>query len=107
MDGDIRSRVVSLEHTAQSNTQRLTTLEAWQRQRDIDSARHDEKWSAMENRIDVRFASLEKSTDARFSGLEESNKGIQGSLTWINRLIIGTIAVGILGFLMKGGFHLP
>lgn len=96
MDGDIRSRVVSLEHTAQSNTQRLTTLQAWQRQRDIDSARHDEKWTAMEKRIDVRF-----------SGLEDSTKGIQTSLTWIVRLILGTIAVGILGLLMKNGAHLP
>lgn len=85
-DHDLRSRVVGVE-------QRLTALEVWQRQRDIESARHDEKWNAMETRIDLRF-----------SGLEKSVHSIQMSLTWINRLIIGGIITGVVGFLIKGGF---
>lgn len=85
-DGDLRGRVVNLE-------QRMTASEAWQRQRDIESARHDEKWNAMETRIDLRF-----------SGLEKSVHSIQMSLTWINRLIIGGIITGVVGFLIRGGF---
>ncbi|WP_313196448.1 hypothetical protein [Shinella zoogloeoides] len=85
-DGDLRGRVVSAE-------QRLTALEVWQRQRDIESARHDEKWNAMEARIDNRF-----------SGLEKSVHSIQASLAWINRLIIGGIIAGVIGFLIRGGF---
>ncbi len=68
-------------------------MEAWQRQRDIDSARHDEKWNAMETRIDTRF-----------SGLEKSVHDIQSSLSRINWLIIGGIVAGIVGFMIKGGF---
>lgn len=93
MDTDLLSRVVSVEHQAQSHGQRLSAIEAWQRQRDIDSARHDEKWSAMETRIDTRF-----------SGLEKSVHDIQASLSRINWLIIGGIISGIVAFLMQGGF---
>lgn len=86
MDHDLRSRVVAIE-------QRMTASEAWQRQRDIESARHDEKWNAMEARIDTRF-----------SGLEKSVHSIQTSLSRINWLIIGGIVTGVIGFLIKGGF---
>jgi hypothetical protein len=92
-DPDLRSRMVSAEHTIQGNSQRLTVIEAWQRQKDIESARHDERWGAMDARIDNRF-----------SGLEKSVHSIQASLAWINRLIIGGIVAGILGFLIRGGF---
>lgn len=85
-DLDLRSRVVGVE-------QRLTALEVWQRQRDIDSARHDEKWNAMEHRIDTRF-----------SGIESSVSDIKRVLSRINWLIIGGIATGVVGFLMRGGF---
>ena len=95
MDGDLRARVVTLEHTSAAKEQRLSALEAWQRQRDIDSARHDEKWNAMEARIDTRF-----------SGLESSVSDIKTSLSRINWLIISGIIVGIVGFLLKGGFSL-
>lgn len=92
MDGDLRSRVVSVEHRGAAHEQRLTALEAWQRQRDIDSARHDEKWNAMEARIDTRF-----------SGLESSVGDIKSALSRINWLIIGGIITGVVGFLIKGG----
>lgn len=92
-DTDLRSRMVSAEHTIQGNSQRIAALEAWQRQRDIDSARHDEKWNAMEHRIDTRF-----------SGIESSVSDIKRVLSRINWLIIGGIATGVVGFLMRGGF---
>lgn len=93
MDTDLRARVVTLEHGAAAKEQRLSNLEAWQRQRDIDSARHDEKWNAMEARIDTRF-----------SGLESSVRDIKTALSRINWLIIGGIITGVVGFLIKGGF---
>lgn len=87
-DHDLRSRVNGME-------QRLTAMEAWQRQRDIESARHDEKWNAMEMRIDTRF-----------SGLESSVSDIKSALSRINWMIIGGIVAGIVGFLIRGGFAL-
>lgn len=93
MESDLRSRMVSVEHQTQGHGQRLAALEAWQRQRDIDSARHDEKWNAMESRIDTRF-----------SGLESSVGDIKTALSRINWLIIGGIITGVIAFLFQGGF---
>lgn len=92
-DHDLRSRMVSAEHTIQGLIQRMASMETWQRQRDIDSARHDEKWNAMEARI-----------DARFSGIESSVGDIKTALSRINWLIIGGIITGVVGFLIRGGF---
>lgn len=91
-ENDLRARVVGLEHSAQSTSQRLTTLEAWQRQREIDSARNDEKWVAMEARIDTRF-----------TGLESANKSIQSTLSRINWLIIGGLVAAFMAFVVGGG----
>lgn len=93
MDHDLRSRIVSLEHKDGDKSQRLAALEDWRRQRDIESARNDEKWNAMEARIDTRF-----------SGLESSVRDIKNALSRINWLIIGGIIAGIVGFLIRGGF---
>lgn len=83
---DLRPRVVALEH-------KLAALESWQRQKDVESARHDERWIAMEIRIDNRF-----------SGLESSVRDIKTALSRINWMIIGGIVAGIVGFLIRGGF---
>lgn len=82
METDLRARVVALEQ--------------WKMQKDVESARHDEKWNAMEHRIDNRFNSLESSI-----------KDVQGSLSWINKLVIGGIITGIIAFLIQGGFSPP
>lgn len=79
MDSDLRARVVALEQ--------------WKTQKEVESARHDERWQAMESRIDTRFA-----------GLERSVSDIQTSLSRINWLIIGGIITGIMAFLVQGGF---
>lgn len=76
-DSDLRARVVALEN--------------WRVARDIESARHDEKWSNMEKRL---------------SGIEEDISGVQETLTWIMRLVIGGIIAGIIAFMLKGGFAL-
>ncbi len=94
-DSDLRSRVVGLEHATQTNNQRLAVLETWQRQRDIDRARHDEKWVAMEARIDTRF-----------SGLEYSVKGIQTTLSRIMWIVLGGIGAGFVTFVISGGLKL-
>lgn len=93
MDGDLRARIVTLEHASAAKEQRLSSIEAWQRQRDIDSARHDEKWNAMEARFDTRF-----------TGLESSVGEIKNALSRINWAIILGIIAGVVGFMIKGGF---
>lgn len=79
MQADLRARVVALEQ--------------WRVQRDMESARNDEKWKAMESRIDARFA-----------GLEKSVLDIQGTLSRINWLIIGGIVMAVVAFMIGGGF---
>lgn len=73
MQTDLRARVVALEQ--------------WRVGRDIQSARHDEKWAHMEK---------------RFADIESKINGINDSLSWITRLIIGAIVLGALGFMMSG-----
>ena len=82
MEPDLRSRVVALEQSTAANGQRLTTLESWRTQRDIDGARHDERWRHMEGKID----------------------GITKTLSRINWLLIAGIIAGFVGFMMRGGF---
>lgn len=86
---DLRSRVVALEQGSQNREARLAAVEAWRTQRDIESARHDERWSHMEKRLD---------------GIEKDIGSIQGTLTWIMRIVIGGILMGVVAFLIKGGF---
>lgn len=88
-EGDLRSRVVGLEHQGHGYGQRLTALEAWQRQKDIDSARHDERWKHM---------------DDRFNRLEAKLAGVSDTLTWIMRIVIGGILMGAVAFMLQGGF---
>lgn len=92
---DLRSRVVGLEHRVHGYDQRLSGLEVWQRQRDIESARHDEKWNAMEKRIDERF-----------SGIEKSVGDIKSVLSRLNWLIVGGIIAAVIGFIVKGGLNI-
>lgn len=89
LDSDLRSRVVSLEHTVQGNSQRLTALETWQRQSDLADARKEGEWKAMNDKIDAVGSKVDKISD---------------SLQWVVRLLIGGIIMAALGFLIKGGF---
>ncbi|MCO5164647.1 MAG: hypothetical protein M9939_26515 [Mesorhizobium sp.] len=73
--GDLRARVVALEN--------------WRVRRDIESARHDERWKHM---------------DDRFNRLEVKLSGVSDTLTWITRLIIGGIILAIVAFMVGGGF---
>jgi hypothetical protein len=87
-DGDLRSRVVSLEHKGASQETRLANIETWRTERDIERARHDEKWTNMER---------------RFDHIEKKIGSINDSMTWITRLIIGAIVLAGITFMMSGG----
>ena len=88
MEPDLRSRVVALEQGAATNGQRLTTLEAWQRQRDIDSARHDERWKRMDDKIDAVGKKMDKISE-----------GVS-RIMWA--VVLGLIASAI-AFVVRGG----
>ena len=89
METDPRGRVVALEQGIAANGQRLTTLEAWRTQRDIDSARHDERWKRMDDKIDAVGKKVDK---------------ISEGLSRIMWMVVTGIVVAIVGFMIKGGF---
>lgn len=90
MDGDLRTRVVGVEHTVAANNQRLTALEAWQRQQEIGEAKRGEQWVTLQRDMETITKSIGE---------------VQGTLRWIGRTIIGAIILAIVGFLVAGGFH--
>lgn len=87
-DTDLRSRMVSAEHTIQGNSQRLTALEAWQRQTEIGEAKRGEQWATLQRDL----VSITKSISE-----------VQGTLRWIGRTIIGAILVAAVAFVVRGG----
>lgn len=88
MDSDLRSRIVTVEHNTASHSQRITALEAWQRQSDLADARKEGEWKAMNDKIDSVGTKVDKISD---------------SLQWVVRLLIGGIIMAALAFLLKGG----
>ncbi len=44
--------------------------------------------------------------DERFSRLESALASVHGTLNWIMRIVIGGILMGIVAFMIKGGFAL-
>lgn len=103
MDGDLRARVNSLEHHDAAHNQRLTVLEAWRQQSDIADARKDEQFKHM----DARFGSLDRKIESVENTLGGKIDTVNGSLSWIGRLIIGGVVAAVLAFIVKGGFNLP
>lgn len=89
---DLRSRVVNLEHAAASKDQRITTLEQWRVAADLIAARKDVAWENLVKTVDT----VDKKID-----------GMAGNMTWIVRLIIGGLIMGVIAFLFKGGFKVP
>lgn len=78
MSEDLRARVVALEQ--------------WKTESEIRSARHDERWLALEG---------------RFTGIEKDISGINDTLTWLMRLVIGGMILAVVGFSIKGGLYIP
>lgn len=87
-DTDLRSRVVSLEHMGQGNNQRLTVLEAWQRQTEIGEAKRGEQWMTLQRDL---------------VDITKSIGEVQGTLRWIGRTIIGAIILAAVAFVVGGG----
>lgn len=72
---DLRARVVALEN--------------WRVQRDIESARHDERWKHMDDKIDHVGKKVDK---------------ISSDLSRIMWLVLSGIILAVVAFLVKGGF---
>ncbi len=92
----VRVRVNALEHANTLHEQRITSLENWRTHSDISDARREEQMSGFRASIDKDVASIKEDIGA-----------LAGTLQWITRLLIGGILLGIVGYLMKGGFSLP
>ena len=91
MDGsDLRARVVQLEQA--SAGARLTALEAWRQQLAVEDATRQGQWSNMKEKLD---------------GVSSSVNEVKATLTWLNRILIGGIVLGIVGYMMRGGFNVP
>lgn len=73
--GDLRARVVALEN--------------WRVQRDIEGARHDERWKHMDTKID---------------GVEKKVDKISSDISRVMWIIIAAILTAVIAFMVKGGF---
>ncbi len=91
-DFDLRSRVVGNEHQMTAMALRVTSLEQWQRQAELADARKDEQWKHMDN---------------RFNDLEKKISGVSDTLAKVVWLIISALILGVISFMIKGGFNMP
>jgi hypothetical protein len=103
MEYDLRTRVVSLEHQSTLHSQRIGELEKWQRLSDIADARKDEQFKNM----DARFSSIDKKIDDLGKSMGAKTDEIGGTLKCVNRTILTGVILGVIAFLIKGGFNLP
>lgn len=91
-DFDLRSRVVSNEHQMTALALRVTNLEQWQRQAELADARKDEQWKHMDN---------------RFNDLEKKISGVSDTLAKVVWLIVSALILGVISFMIRGGFATP
>ena len=91
-DLDLRSRVVNLEQQLTGILPRLVVLEKFQVQSEIADARKDEQWKHMDN---------------RFNDLEKKISGVSDTLAKVVWLIISALILGVISFMIKGGFNMP
>ena len=103
----VRVRVNALEHSATLHEQRITSLENWRTHSDIKDARSEEQMASFRLAVDKDMTLLKESLSETKKSLGDDIGSIAGTLQWITRLLIGGIALGVVAFLMKGGFTLP
>ncbi|RUU97970.1 hypothetical protein EOA60_14075 [Mesorhizobium sp. M1A.F.Ca.IN.020.06.1.1] len=84
--GDLRARVVALEN--------------WRVQRDIESARHDERWKNM----DAKIGDMGKQMEDKIDSVEEKVDKISSDISRVMWIIIAGIIMAIVTFMVKGGF---
>jgi len=89
METDLRSRMVAVEHQGASHGQRLTALEAWQRQADLADARKEGEFKAMNDKIDLVGKKVDK---------------ISSDLSRVVWLILAGLIMAAVAFIVKGGF---
>ncbi|MDP8249937.1 hypothetical protein I7V35_03425 [Pseudochrobactrum saccharolyticum] len=68
---------------------RVVVLEKFQVQSEIADARKDEQWKHMDN---------------RFNDLEKKISGVSDTLAKVVWLIISALILGVVSFMIKGGF---
>lgn len=81
MDSDLRSRVVGLEHSVNTNSQRITVMETWKSAKDISDA--------------VR--------DTKFEGIKASLDVIQGNLSRLMWMVASAFVLAFVGWVISGG----
>ena len=82
---ELRSRMRDVEKTIVQHGERLNTVDTWQRNADVASARRDEQ----------------------FTAIKEDLKSIKSNLSKIVWLILGAIVAAVMAFLIRGGLHVP
>lgn len=82
---ELRGRVRDLEKSYVSLDARTSQTEIWQRKFEIADARKEEQ----------------------FKRIEADLSSIKSNLAWIVKLILGGIAMGVMAFLISGGFRVP
>ena len=73
------------------------------------AARIDQAHSRLDA-LETRTTKLEihsAGETVRSQNIEKSLTEIQSGITWINRLVIGGIILGAVGFMISGGFNVP
>lgn len=88
---DLRSLAVSNEHQMTALALRVTNIEQWQRQAELADARKDEQWKHMDN---------------RFNDLEKKISGVSDTLAKVVWLIISALILGVISFMIRGGFSI-
>jgi len=81
--GDIRARVVFVEHRVQDHKSRLASIEKWIADANVADARREERWNGMLKRLD----------------------SIDNNIRWVTKLIVGGIVTATLAFIAGGGLN--
>ncbi len=84
--GDLRARVVALEN--------------WRVQRDIESARHDERWKHMDDKI----GDMGKAMKHEIANVAKKVDKISSDISRVMWIIIAAVLTAIIAFMVKGGF---
>lgn len=85
MEGDLRARVVTVEHKLNDQKSRIVAMEKWQQEQNIANAVRDERWTTTLTRLN----------------------NIDSNLKWIVRLVIGGIIAALVAFVVDGGLAIP
>ncbi|TXH44562.1 MAG: hypothetical protein E6Q97_32400 [Desulfurellales bacterium] len=85
MEGDLRARVVTVEHKLNDQKSRIVAMEKWQQEQNVANAVRDEHWTTTLTRLN----------------------NIDGNLKWIVRLVIGSIIAALVAFIVGGGLTIP